>query len=158
MKTRLFFVSNSSSSSFITIRNIKTEEEINKLRKAYGNKPTFVVDQNRRFGWEYEVYNDFHSKLVFSYLQACQAGYCNREWLPNNVWMAMLEEILKENLNVQEIQWDIKIAWNDDDYSYIDHQSASYEGRNIEMFENKTILRNFLFSPSSSITTDNDNH
>jgi hypothetical protein len=46
---------------------------------------------------------------------------------------------------------------NPTEIGYIDHQSASYEGENMEMFEDEQTLHDFLFSNNSYIQTGNDN-
>lgn len=74
-------------------------------------------------------------------------------------WLAMLEEVVKENLGVNEIEWNVTTKYNDDEktWAYIDHQSASCEGMNIEMFVDKISLKLFLFNTYSYIETGNDN-
>ena len=160
MKIRSGFVSNSSSSSFIVISQ-SGEDVSYELRKKYeAGITTLVVDGelgHTQFDWEKKEYNDFGSKLVFAYLQAHYLIEYKDE--RGNKWLAMLEEVVKENLGVNEIEWNVTTKYNDDEktWAYIDHQSASYEGMNIEMFVNKTSLKLFLFNTYSYIETGNDN-
>lgn len=180
MKIRSGFVSNSSSSSFIVIPPIyhkSTNYEQTKCELEWkdqvGSRDTFIVDNNSfgyyEFGWDYQVYNTFPSKLCFAYLQAREAKYeqdsdGEYKYKENPKWMKMLEEVLCEVLDVKKIQWEIKRIEDHDhssniyDYSYIDHQSSSHEGKNTEIFESKLVLRRFLFDPNARIITDNDNH
>ena len=73
----------------------------------------------------------------------------------------MLEEVIKENSDITNIIYcisdDIDNTENKQ-WGYIDHQSAACEGENIEMFENKRKLKDFIFGIDSYIHTDNDNH
>ena len=167
MKIRNGFVSNSSSSSFIVIFPLMDSTKLDKRCILDGDQ--LVVNRytgNCKFGWEREEYYDFGSKLVFAF---CQADY-----LLNNPYksegtnnrgkqmMDMLEKVLKEVLGVKEIVWNITTKYGKEaegrDSVYIDHQSASNEGENIEMFEDEQTLKSFLFNPNSYICTDNDNH
>jgi hypothetical protein len=148
MKIRNKFVSNSSSSSFIVIDSCADETEVERLRNLYGNKEILTIGPTfgcNKFGWEYGEYFDFEDKLMFALLQAKYV----RETYPK--WMIMLHGVLKNALNVKEIQWTCA------DEGYIDHQSASYEGENTEMFISEDKLRSFLFSKQSHIETGNDN-
>lgn len=161
MKIRSGFVSNSSSSSFIVISQ-NGEDESYELRKKYeAGITTLVVDGklgHTEFGWEHEEYNDFGSKLVFAYLQAHYLIENKDE--RGKMWLAMLEEVVKENLGVNEIEWNVTTTYNNDDektWAYIDHQSASCEGENTEMFVDKISLKSFLFNTYSYIETGNDN-
>lgn len=169
MKIRNGFVSNSSSSSFIVIEPLTGPIHVGKCFVDDENR--LVVDRHTgygEFGWEYETHHDFGSKLIFAF---CQADYMLHPIYKSDVtqetgkkWMDMLEKVVKDVLNVKEIIWNITTTtkYGEEtegrDRVYIDHQSASYEGENTEMFENEQTLKNFLFNPNSYIQTDNDNH
>jgi hypothetical protein len=141
MKTRLGFVSNSSSSSFIIIdaKNGYDKIETEELNNALGQND---------FGWEIDDYKSIHSRINFAYLQALYHDFEKQEDL-----IKMIEEVIKDNSNVKEIKWGINL-----DNSYIDHQSNASEGKNIEMFESKQMMKDFIFGKDSYIHTDNDNH
>jgi hypothetical protein len=167
MKIRSGFVSNSSSSSFIVIEQLTGPILMDRRCVFDGNQ--LVVDRHTgeyEFGWNREKYYDFGSKLIFAYFQA--------EYVLNNPYhdnkksinkgkemLEMLEKVLKEVLDIKEIVWNVTTKWGEEaeglDQGYIDHQSASYEGQNIEMFENEQTLKSFLFNSKSYIQTGNDN-
>lgn len=169
MKIRSGFVSNSSSSSFVVISPTTDWTLAVKLRETYGDRNKLVVDAKLgqcEFGWQEERYNDFWSKLNFAYLQAkyvsADAKYVDDYGCKvHHEWLVMLEKVLKDTLNVKTIVWNMAAEWHhgeeDPPYGYIDHQSASYEGQNTEMFESETVLTQFLFSNDSYIQCDNDN-
>lgn len=64
----------------------------------------------------------------------------------------MIVEVIKENSEVEVVEYAL------DEDSYIDHQSAAYEGENEEIFENKQKMKDFIFGRGSYIQLDNDNH
>lgn len=160
MKIRSGFVSNSSSSSFIVISQNGEDVSYELRKKHEAGITTLVVDGNlghTEFGWERNKYNDFGSKLIFAYLQAHYLIQDKDD--RGSDWLAMLEEVVKENLGVNGIEWNLSTELNDNrkTWAFIDHQSASFKGVNTEMFEDKKSLKLFLFNTYSYIETGNDN-
>lgn len=172
MKIRQGFVSNSSSSSFVVIKNTGKFHNIIE-NELYCKSGILVVDGslgNLEFGWRNIIYDGFWDKLHFAYIQAC---YLNSDRMnydcynkkppfdqPSDSGLKMLEEVLKEELGVREIEWKIQVEdWDNDfgPFGYIDHQSTIYEGRNWEIFESKESLKSFLFDDESYIQGGNDN-
>jgi len=158
MKTRSGFVSNSSSSSFIVIATELNDSMIQSLRKAYGNRSHLEISSDlgcHEFGWENTKYTSFWDKVMFAFIQA---DYMRKEH-PN--WLFRLEKALKDTLKVKNLIWGISTDWERADkgkvQAYIDHQSASIEGENIEIFESDETMMRFLFSTGSYIQGGNDN-
>jgi hypothetical protein len=156
MKTRLGFVSNSSSSSFIVIDSNVAVNFENKEITIPGIGET-------EFDWQFDRYYDFPSKLNFALLQAEYAKdmiidsdfeYENKS---DNRYVDMIYEVLKdEGLTV--IENTLTTCIDSEDRGYIDHQSAIFENSDMEeLFNSKSNLRNFLFSNESFIATGNDN-
>lgn len=147
MKIRSGFVSNSSSSSFIVIEKSSCHEN------PYCGRDLLVVDRDlgeAKFGWDWNHYYDAGSKIIFSYLQA--------QYAKRDDYIDMLEEVIRAHTGVKEILWNISVEdkpTNNKEWAYIDH--ASIGGSNIDMFENKDALLDFLFNIDSYIRTGNDN-
>lgn len=144
MKKRITFISNSSSSSFVVISDGGLDQ-LDQLNEEY----SLLVPTNKgeyEFGWQQKRYNDFYSKLNFCTLQ------CLNVWdTKGKDWFEMLKEVVKDKLNLD-------LELDEHTTGYIDHQSSAYEGSNIEMFDSKHDLIQFLFSSNSYIENDNDNH
>lgn len=156
MKIRNGFVSNSSSSSFIVIRDTSI-----KIPKFDTNKLCFPADfpgSTTEFGWGPEEISDFASKVNFAYIQTF---YINKERAEK--WRYMIESVLIENIdNLEAVEFLITTEFSSEEanekWGYIDHQSAACEGSNTEIFDSKEALFNFFFSEDSYIQLDNDNH
>jgi hypothetical protein len=171
MKIRTGFISNSSSSSFVVIKNTGSFHNVREDEFCCKGG-TLVVDGsqgNLEFGWEWTRYDNFWDKLHFAYIQA---RYMDSEAMDSpygdkkppfdkksDVGLKILEEILKEELGVLDIEWKIdpEAHWDSPYRCYIDHQSAIYEGQNGEIFESKEVLKSFLFDIGSFIQGGNDN-
>ena len=154
MKIRNGFISNSSSSSFIIIGNKK------KVYPKLNNEGQLIINgewANLRFGWTPEIHSIFLSRIVFTYIQA----YYLKEYNKQPEYLEQLDKVLFKYIpNLKEVIWK-NIEMEDalhPNFAYIDHQSASYEGENIEMFESDEKLASFLFCTDSYIKTDNDNY
>ena len=166
MKIRNGFVSNSSSSSFIVFGNTFEEEHIpEKAYSSYDGKVFNLVLPNRaytnQFGWEDTSYQSVMAKLNFAAIQA----FYMKDDLP--VYKAYVDRITKavkgdfekthpgKELEIEIYDFESERGY---DYPYIDHQSASYEGANTEIFESDDLMRNFLFNGNSYIQGGNDNY
>lgn len=159
MKLRSGFVSNSSSSSFISF-SAKDELISTTSYAEYVNDP-LVVDGNfgvTEFGWGPDVIKGWQNMVTFAYLQT--------RYAKNDDWLDMLENVIKKTLGISEIIWEIALnRWeSDDDYDknktcgYIDHQSNATEEKNTKMFVDEDSLTKFIFGKRSYINLDNDNH
>lgn len=149
MKIRYGFVSNSSSSSYIVIGDTPYFPQLNSdnlsIPKSFRGET--------RFGWGPDTLDDFGSRLNFAYLQALIVD--------NHDWLDMLSEVICDKTTINYIDYsELKEMYENLGKfdAYIDHKSSSIEDKNIEIFESKKNLINFLFSTNSKIVLDNNNH
>lgn len=151
MKIRKGFVSNSSSSSFIVIGE-------GELQFPDYEDQIFVIGGSgeTEFGWEVVKYEFMSDRINFAAIQAMQIDQMN----DNEEMMNRLINIIKECTKCKEVDCMLTLDYSDKtkDYAYIDHQSSSDAGRNIEMFEDDQSLIRFLFAEDSYIQGDNDNY
>ena len=150
MKIRTAFVSNSSSASFVVIDH-------SDIRPPRYLEDTLIIngmDGKTEFGWEYDKYYDFESKLNFAVLQIEAVS----NDASSGLWREMLENVIRKHTNVTNFEYMLTNDYDSKYYGYIEHQSSSYEGQNTEIFDNEEDLAAFLFGDSSYICTDNDNH
>ena len=148
MKTRIGFVSNSSSSSFVVI---DAKDGYDVLHShTHSNLLEVGVVGEKEFGWGPEKLKDIYDRINFSYLQAID--------LNKKEWFDMLEKVIKENSKIERISVIINNDYESSFLGYIDHQSSAREGCNTEMFESEQRLKDFIFGKGSFIKLDNDNH
>lgn len=134
MKTRVGFVSNSSSTSFVVIGNGSNMSV---------SKHQIVIDDVYEFGWEHTRTIYVSGRIAFAWMQAQYQG--------NDTWLNWIKEIVKEVTGHELI---CKIDVNNSYESYIDHQSI---GMSNEIFESKDSLKRFMFDNDSYVEMGNDN-
>jgi hypothetical protein len=134
------FETNSSSTHSISINNDQgryesiTPDDDGVLRVFTGE-----------FGWEEERYNDARTKL--SYMMIYVRDWCGtmQEHFSN-----ILKQVVKEHTLCEDV-----VLMDKD--GYIDHQSVEDNDYHY-LFQDPLQLKNFIFNPGSTLTTDNDNH
>jgi hypothetical protein len=159
MKKRMGFVSNSSSSSFLlTDTSGKLDETGLECFRDCVHEGTIIFDSillgKIRFGWGPDELATVGPRIAFAYLQTQYAG--------NDLWLTMLEGVLKDWLSAKKIIWQIGIYPYQPDTGeggkgFIDHQSSASEGQNTEIFSDFQTLTAFLFGEGSRIVLQNDN-
>jgi hypothetical protein len=163
MKLRKGFVSNSSSASFVIIDASRGYDSLDGSILTAGSSLG-----ETEFGWGPEKIEGIGTRINWAYLQA---HYAHPEEDPllekairvvhgnQNPYLEMLEEVIKENSSIEEIDWGFtKDKYGGFEDGYIDHQSSAAEDRNMEIFESKNTLKDFIFGKASYIQLDNDNH
>ena len=181
MKVTNGWISNSSSSSFIVIApgfpTLEEQKTASKWAKQMLEDYTLDEDSyesnlmvlpnyhigETEFGWDERTYKNLGDKLNFCAIQILELkryvdeGYeiYAKDELPFGLNIQLYEDMLKDVCKTY-MNIDIRLKYNED--CYIDHQSCSTEGENMDMFKDKDSLEKFLFNPESHIVGDNDNH
>ena len=174
MKNRTDFVSNSSSSSFIVIGDNTQKFNFNDQTIEIPNSD----EGQKEFGWQFEKYDDFWSKLNFCAIQLDQIkenykyaeeNYKNsqEDWEKRiyknyKEWYDRLDNMWDTLVDVCRSEFHLNIELKDHDkidhmFAYIDHQSSVTDNDNMEMFDSYDSLYRFLSCSDSYIKCGNDN-
>lgn len=139
--------------------NSSSTHSISISEKANGIYDTIVPDDNGvivlnggEFGWAWNKYNDSLTKLNYVAIYALfQISIGNaKEDIKN-----LLIEVVKEHTGAKEIIFNFSTTdTEDNNYSYIDHQSTDAAK---DAFYSKEYLKDFIFNPNSWLFTGNDN-
>lgn len=150
------FETNSSSSHSLTIAG---EEMLDfGLGREEVRSGVIRIEKAGEFGWKWEEFNDTHTKIAYMLMQSDPARL---NWPGDDAWTDLVPG-LKEDGN-ENTRWLIDLIeeatgctleFHLGSYAAIDHQS---HGEGSELFCDPAQMRRFLFSPSSSIKTGNDN-
>lgn len=175
MKSRLGYISNSSSSSFVMVPEsaVKAMHErtgpldesplkemflkaLERDDAMYDGKWTGLIDGGvREFGWDVESYHDEETKWNWLVLQAYYGG---DEWHEHRTseYRERLESYLYDLGFDVSIDWDGISRLESDCDAYIDHQSIDSD----ETFDmvDRVGISEFLLSQDCFVHTDNDNH
>ena len=164
MKIRLGFVSNSSSSSFITIGS-SDNLEMPQLHSAYSIREIRIPET---FGgtteWECSAYSTFADRLnwaaLMCYLKESPTGYANTE----TPWTDMLDFVLRDAFDIDNIRITYYDPYSSTHEAYdspnsfdINHGCHPLNGEeSTKMFKDEQTLRLFLFAKDSKIEIERD--
>ena len=169
MKTRIDFVSNSSSASFIVITDSGKE-----VRPRYDGNLVLPDSEfgQTGFGWQTEKYYDFWSKLNWCAIvvrtKYNQEKYdtpdetlkeqVSKPWFRSDAMLDLLKKVCVD-IGFENISVNLAEDYADDEHGgYIDHQSnIGEESDNGRMFRTEKTLRDFLLNDGSYIDCSNDN-
>ncbi len=141
------FETNSSSSHSVTISTRSYNIPVVDLKGG----PYDIV--GGEFGWEIDTHSDTVTKINYAAVEAKQTG--------NDYLEELLVELLRETYNCGEVNFNFNTNWEaGTTNAYIDHQSHGtlWDTLTCSGGDIKNNLRDFLFNPNSSVSTDNDNH
>lgn len=149
------FETNSSSTHSLTLSNTSLDSEVCSWEKRT-NRGKIVLTKDdeyiilpKKFGWEFEKYNDTDTKI--SYLAIIARDLKNeqlKEWL---------NEIICEEGNAKKVIWGIEYKDSDDEWrnSYIDHVGEAKKLQDI--ISSKENVKNFILNINSWLFLGNDN-
>lgn len=154
------FETNSSSTHSLSITPEDKEMLLDNSIKVDGDT---LVLQGGEFGWGWEKFNDALTKAnycaVDNYEDKKPSELVNKK---KNDRLALLEEVLKEQLGVKKIEYNFTSNYpsSEDDadkslsWAYIDHESV---GTSYGAFKDKETLRRFIFDKNCWLFIGNDN-
>jgi len=148
------FETNSSSCHSITINEF--QPQYIDVSEYKGKTISIPIGE---YGWAQETFGDFHSKASYLAFYARDWTGHSKETLPeDNPFFLTLSEVIKDFTGCSTVDYSELFVKNKYGYEgYIDHQSV--EGGQLDyLFQNKELMKNFLFSSNSYFETDNDNH
>ena len=142
------FETNSSSCHSISIDKNNKNFTASSL---YVDEDGCVTLTGGEFGWEQEEYFDALTKANY-----CAQDIYGYDWRSDSYSLDeykknMLIDVIKEQTGCTDVLFDIQSLKD----GYIDHES---NGTSYRAFQNKEILRNFIFNRNSYLETNNDNH
>jgi hypothetical protein len=149
------FETNSSSCHSITVDEFETQF-INVSH--YKHHEIFINPED--FGWDIKYYRGFDSKASYLAIYARDWTKHDKSTLPeDNPFFVTLTEVIKEFTGCANVDYSQLFVKNEfgNLEGDIDHQSVESNDLHY-LFENKELMKNFLFSSNSYIATDNDNH
>lgn len=129
------FETNSSSAHSITIADGISVIDTTLIPNANGT----IFLEGGQFGREWVAYNDARTK----------ANYCAVDLFKTDA-INLLIEVIKERTKAKEVILQFSTDWNNDNYSFIDHQSQGTAP------VTKDELDRFIFSPESWLYTGSD--
>lgn len=136
------FETNSSSTHSISI-SADTDSLLDTL---IPDKNGDVLLNGGEFGWQEKIYNDVQSKASYLAIYATDWAYDKKE-----SFTQILKDVIKEQTGCKNV------IFNFTDYdSFIDHQSVETNNYHY-LFDNKELLRQFIFNKQSYLKTENDN-
>lgn len=123
-----------------------------------------IVLTGGQFGWEWETYTDPQTKANYAAVYCSDSdGYTSELKSRASKYREMLIDVIKKHTGAKNVVFDFTTDWEEArklgvETSYIDHQSAIYEGGDCDLaFKDEETLKNFLFNPASELETGNDN-
>ena len=142
------FETNSSSCHSISIDKNNKNFTASSL---YVDEDGCVTLTGGEFGWGQEEYFDALTKANYCAQDIYRYDWSSDSYSLDEYKKNMLIDVIKEQTGCTDVLFDIQSLKD----GYIDHES---HGTSYEAFQNKEILRNFIFNRNSYLETDNDNH